>query len=401
MKKYFILLLLIGLFGFSFIPNVFADNKVGIKSIELVDKSENTTINSEPKFNNLEMNFDVAFKAKDDYAKYKVVVSNNTSVDYNISENTSFNDSPYVSYKYEVNDELKANDEIVVYVTITYSKEIDSSKLTDGKYSESNKAIVQLLDGNGNTVNPNTSSSIAMILINLFIVLFVSILLLIKFRNKKTIPFVVILGLSLIPITTKAIETLKLTINVNVQIEKGYRVAYLTSWYSLYLTEDELKEWDLSDATCDAILNVMDGSSTKKYRYCQGQHAIIYKSSKLYSSGEKVDLNKIKIRHFDLSEYDSYTGVPKHCSVDLNDSSILNCDSNIKEQLKEINYWYYDKPSLSSHNYPFFETDKDIMNFSAIDHDSWSSEYGYLKLKVPASFTMPDHDVLFVPDILT
>ena len=402
MRKCFgLLLIVVSLFGLIFIPNVFADNKVGIKSIELVEKSENTTINSEPKFNNLEMNFDFAFKAKDDYVKYKVVVSNNTDVDYKISEDTSFNDSPYMTYKYDVEKDLKAHDETVVYVTITYSKEIDSSKLSNGKYSESNKAIVHLLNSKGEVVNPNTSSSIVMILINLFIVLFVSILLFIKFKYNKTIPLVLILGLFLIPITTKAIETLKLTINVNVQIEKGYRVAYLTSWYSLYLTEDELKEWDMSDATCDAILNVMDGSSTKKYRYCQGQHAIIYKSSKLYSSGEKVDLNKIKIRHFDLSEYDSDTGVPKHCSVDLNDSSILNCDSNIKEQLKEINYWYYDKPSLSSHNYPFFETDKDIMNFSAIDHDSWSSEYGYLKLKVPASFTMPDHDVLFVPDILT
>ena len=398
MKKYCGLFLIIVLFEIMFIPNVFANNKVGIKSIELVEKSENTIINTEPKFNNLEMNFDVAFKAKDDYVKYKVVVSNNTSVDYKISEDTSFNDSPYMTYKYDVEKDLKANDETVVYVTITYSKEIDSSKLAEGKYSESNKVIVQLLDKNGNTVNPNTSSSIVMILINLFLVLFVSILLLIKFKGNKVVPMMLVLGLSLMPITTKAIETLKLTINVNVEIEKGYEVAYFV-YDSVFLTEDELKEWHLSDATCDGILNVMDGSSTKKYRYCQGEDAIIYKSSKLYSSGEKVDLNKIKIRHFDLSEYDSDTGVPKHCSVDLNDSSILNCDSNIKEQLEEINYWYYDKPSLSSHNYPFFETDKDIMKFSEIDDDSWLGEYGYLGLKVPVSFTMPNHDVLFVPSV--
>ena len=398
MKKYCGLFLIIVLFEIMFIPNVFANNKVGIKSIELVEKSENTIINTEPKFNNLEMNFDVAFKAKDDYVKYKVVVSNNTSVDYKISEDTSFNDSPYMTYKYDVEKDLKANDETVVYVTITYSKEIDSSKLAEEKYSESNKVIVQLLDKNGNTVNPNTSSSIVMILINLFLVLFVSILLLIKFKGNKVVPMMLVLGLSLMPITTKAIETLKLTINVNVEIEKGYEVAYFV-YDSVFLTEDELKEWHLSDATCDGILNVMDGSSTKKYRYCQGEDAIIYKSSKLYSSGEKVDLNKIKIRHFDLSEYDSDTGVPKHCSVDLNDSSILNCDSNIKEQLEEINYWYYDKPSLSSHNYPFFETDKDIMKFSEIDDDSWLGEYGYLGLKVPVSFTMPNHDVLFVPSV--
>ena len=396
MKKYFILLLFIGLFGFSFIPNVFADNKVGIKSIELVDKSENTTINSEPKFNNLEMNFDVAFKAKEDYVKYKVVISNNTSVDYNISENTSFNDSPYVSYKYDVEKNLKANGEAIVYVTIIYSKEIDSSKLADGKYSESNKAIVQLLNENGKVVNPNTSSSVVMILMNLFIVLFVSILLFIKFKYNKTIPLVLILSLFLIPITTYSVETLKLTINVNVEIEKGYEVAYFV-YDSVFLTDDELKNLIVSDGACDGTLNIVDGSNTKKYNYCSRG---IYIDSKLYSVSDKVNLKTIKIRHFDLSEYDSDTGVPKHCSVDLNDSSILNCDSNIKEQLEEINYWYYDKPSLSSHNYPFFETDKDIMKFSEIDDDSWLGEYGYLGLKVPVSFTMPNHDVLFVPSVV-
>ena len=78
MKKYLSLIIIVMLFGFMFIPNVFADNKVFIKSIELVEKSENTTINSEPKFNNLVMDFDIAFKAQDDFVKYKVVISNNT-----------------------------------------------------------------------------------------------------------------------------------------------------------------------------------------------------------------------------------------------------------------------------------------------------------------------------------
>ena len=34
------------------------------------------------------------------------------------------------------------------------------------------------------------------------------------------------------------------------------------------------------------------------------------------------------------------------------------------------------------------------MNFSKINKDRWK-DYGYLKLEVPVSFTMPDHDVLF------
>ena len=391
MKKYCGLFLIIVLFEIMFIPNVFANNKVGIKSIELVEKSENTIINTEPKFNNLEMNFDVAFKAKDDYVKYKVVVSNNTSVDYKISEDTSFNDSPYMTYKYDVEKDLKANDETVVYVTITYSKEIDSSKLAEGKYSESNKVIVQLLDKNGNTVNPNTSSSIVMILINLFLVLFVSILLLIKFKGNKVVPMMLVLGLSLIPITTNAIETLKLTINVNVEIEKGYKVTYyfIDDW--IYLTDEELKDWDVSGAKCDEIYNVNDGTSVQKYTYCSG--SLLYNDSKLYYAGEKVDLKPIKVRNFDFGKYDSSTGLYEYCSKDSNNNLIFNCNSNSKDKSYDQDYWYYNMKYSIQYNYPFFYTDKDIMNFDKII-DEWDNEKRF-GVDVPASFTMPDHDVLF------
>ncbi len=391
MRKYGSFLLIVTLLGIMFIQNVFADNKVGIKSIELVEKSENTTINSEPKFNNLEMNFDVAFKAKDDYVKYKVVVSNNTNVDYKISEDTSFNDSPYMTYKYDVEKDLKANDETVVYVTITYSKEIDSSKLAEGKYSESNKAIVQLLDRNGNTVNPNTSSSIVMILINLFMVLFISILLLIKFKGNNVIPMILILGLSLMPITTKAIETLKLTINVNVEIEKAYKVTYyfIDDW--IYLTDEELKDWDMSGAKCEKIYNIDDGISVQKYTYCSG--SLLYNDSKLYYAGEKVDLKSIKVRLFNLGEYDYENDLYEYCSKDSNNNLIFNCNSNSKEKSNDQDYWYYNIKFSYQYNYPFFYTDKDIMNFDKII-DEWDRKKRF-GVDAPASFTMPDHDVLF------
>ncbi len=392
MKKYLSLLIILMLFGFMFIPSVLADNKVGLKSIELVEKSENTTINSEPKFNNLEMNFDVAFKAKDDYVKYKVVVSNNTNIDYKISEDTSFNDSPYMTYKYDVEKDLKANDETIVYVTITYSKTIDSSKLANGKYSESNQAIVQLLDRNGNTVNPNTSSSIAMILINLFIVLFVSILLFIKFRGNKAIPLVLILSLFLIPITTYAVETLKLTINVNVEIENRYRISYVM-YSGVYLTDEELKDWDVSRAEDHDVYIINDGSNTKKYSYYFGE--LLYKGNEWHYAGENVDLGILKFRVLYTSEYNSSTGKSDHyCSYD-SDTNIYTCDSRVEEYYVEGDgFWYYSKSFSNAYNYPFFDTDKDVMNFSECNDSDWDDYLG-LCFYAPVSFTMPAHDVLF------
>ena len=391
MKKYVSLLLIVVLFGIMFIPNVFADNRVGIKSIELVEKSENTTINSEPKFNNLEMNFDVGFKAKNDYVKYKVVVSNNTDIDYKVSEDTSFNDSQYMTYKYDVEKKLKAKDETIVYVTITYSKTIDSSKLSNGKYSESNKAIVQLLDEEGTLVNPNTSSSIVMILINLCIVLFISLLLFIKSRNKNTISLVLILGLSLIPITTYAVETLKLTINITIEIENGYRIDY-AMYTGVYLTDEELKDWDMSHAKTHDVYIINDGSNTKKYSYYFG--VLLYKGNELHYAGEKVDLETLKYRDLDTYGYNFSTGNYEDYCIYDSDTDIYTCDSRVEELYREKSYWDYGKYYSNEYNYPFFDTDKDVMNFSKCNDSNWN-DYQELNFNAPISFTMPDHDVLF------
>lgn len=88
--KYLIFALLL---SFVFIPNAFAKGNVEIKSIELDSKSDNTVVKKDPTFNGLEMNFGLAFKTKGDYAKYKIVIKNDTNTDYKITEDTSFNAS--------------------------------------------------------------------------------------------------------------------------------------------------------------------------------------------------------------------------------------------------------------------------------------------------------------------
>ena len=61
---------------FFSITNVYASDGVTIKSIDLVDKSINTTEASKAKANGLSMDFDLKFKEVNDYAKYKIVVEN-------------------------------------------------------------------------------------------------------------------------------------------------------------------------------------------------------------------------------------------------------------------------------------------------------------------------------------
>ena len=107
---------------FFSITNVYASDGVTIKSIDLVDKSINTTEASKAKANGLSMDFDLKFKEVNDYAKYKIVVENKDNKDYKISVDSNFENSKYISYKYDNADILKANSDTEVYVTGTYNK---------------------------------------------------------------------------------------------------------------------------------------------------------------------------------------------------------------------------------------------------------------------------------------
>ena len=146
--KYLFFAILLSIFLF---PNVYAKDSVYIKSITLDSSSNNTSINDKPTFSGLNMNFDLGFKEVGDYAKYKVVIRNDSNTDYNISEDTSFNTSDYIKYTYEVENKLKAKSESIVYVTVKYNKKVDSSLLVNGKYIENNKAVVQLANKDGKT----------------------------------------------------------------------------------------------------------------------------------------------------------------------------------------------------------------------------------------------------------
>ena len=98
MRKFLFSILL----SLLFIPVLVKAEGVSIKSIELDSKSDNTTVKSEPTYEGLELNFDLGFKAKDDFAKYKVIIKNDTDTDYKISEDTSFNESEWKEYSISI-----------------------------------------------------------------------------------------------------------------------------------------------------------------------------------------------------------------------------------------------------------------------------------------------------------
>ena len=271
MKK---VLLLIILFFIPFI--VLAKEDVEIKSIMLLEKSEEVTELENAKYEGLKLNFSLKFVNKDDYAKYKVILKNNSDKDYEIDNQTTFNDGDFIKYEYIINNDLKvlkANEELTMYIVITYYKSLDNSKYINGIYSENNNVSIELSNdvneevidtGEKNVIsfvtNPETSSNEMIILIIISTILCILIIILIK--NTKIKMYMLTIVLLLTPIMVYGLEKIRIDVETYVEILKketftlrnkcyGHPVEEAGNWYEFTydyyygMTFDDFIESDL------------------------------------------------------------------------------------------------------------------------------------------------------------
>ena len=222
MKK-IIYLLLVFVLTIIFIPNAFASNRVNIESINLIDKSETIIINSKPNINGMNLEFDLSFLNVGDYAKYEVVINNNSNKDYYIDNESKFTNSEYISYKYEFAnniDRIKPNSNTLMYITIKYNKKVPSEKLVNGIYKEENAMRLDLTDVI--ITNPNTYINIIFLVIVLITLIVITIINITK--KKKILLNVLLIGLLLIPITTYALERITIKAETKIIIEESRNV---------------------------------------------------------------------------------------------------------------------------------------------------------------------------------
>jgi len=246
MKKFKKLLIII-LLLIPFI--VLAENKdVEIKSIELVDKSEDVEELEKATFKDLKLNFSLKFTTKDDYAKYKIVLVNNSDKDYEIDNTSTFNEKKFIKYDYEVDNKdkiLKSKDELTVNVIITYIKELEDSDFVDGFYKETNSVSLELVNDNEVIDNPaikmvtNPNTSTGYILLVIFAVI-LSMLVLILIKNKKSKLFIITILLT-IPLTVFALEKIKIDVETYIEIEKR---SYFTLINQCPSEDEEENNWD-------------------------------------------------------------------------------------------------------------------------------------------------------------
>ena len=222
-KRYFLTILLTILF----IPIVvFAEDKdVEIKSVEFIEKSDTVVESTPAKVEDSTLKFDLKFLNVGDYAKYILVVKNNTNLDLLFDETNLMPEDKSVGYELEYLDNklIKSNAETTVYLKVMYSHQAASTLFRNSIYDASNEASLNLSD---NFISiPNTLKNIGIIPLIIIIGTLGAIIygIKIEYSNKKVTSMqILVIGIALIslPKMVDALKLYEIPISSKIIIEK-------------------------------------------------------------------------------------------------------------------------------------------------------------------------------------
>ena len=201
------------------VQNINPKENIYIASSELIEITPGVEEVSQPTIKDWNIKFNIKFSKVNQSIKYKLIVKNTSKKDYNVTIEPTFNKSNYITYNYKYSDKsniLEANTEKEMIITITYSKEVPTNKLHDGKFIEDNLMYISV---NDNLINPKTIIQKYSINIMLLIITGLIAFYLLKTKNIKNSLKIFMFGLLLIPIATKAFDIIRLTIHSNVEID--------------------------------------------------------------------------------------------------------------------------------------------------------------------------------------
>ena len=215
-------------FAESKVENIDHSGDVYIASSELIKASDGVEEIEKPTLKDLNVKFNIRFSEVNQSIEYKLIIKNTSNKDYNISTDNSFNKSNYITYNFKYDDGsdiIKANSEEEMLVIITYTKEVPDNKLTDGKFIEDNAMSLNLSD---EITNPSTILQRYGVNILLIIITCVVAFYFLKTKNIKNSLKVLLLGLMLIPLTARSLDSIKVTIDSHVEVEKSSEFCYYT-----------------------------------------------------------------------------------------------------------------------------------------------------------------------------
>ena len=390
--KYLLFIIIIGIIS---LPIVFAKDEVKIESYELVENSETTSELSKPKIDGLTISFDLSFNKVKDFAKYKIVVDNPTTKDYEISKDLDFDISDYIDYSYEFekdNNIVKADSKMTMYIVVTYAKEVPASMMKDGKFIENNKMAISLSNDNALSTskenNPNTASSILIVCVLGLTISLLSLVLFAKTKKQKYIT-TFILSLFLMPATIFALEKLQVNVETKITIEEKYKVTHER--------RTVIKASEKDQCLPEAIKAKKTAAPKPRKLMIDGEEYIecYITTEEYYAKDDIVNIKPLPYNYIDRYEYNEETNKDEYvCEYD-EENNVENCPESVIKEDNYHNVGYY------RYNNEFAERyDKEVMNITNVDYDDWANS-GRIEFRTPSKFTMPAHDIHLVYFILT
>ena len=194
----------------------------------MLEKTETTEVLSEPVIELTKVNFDIRFSEVGDKATYKVILKNESSKTYEISNETKYSADNYIKYEfsYDGGNVIKAGEIKNMYVLISYNKEVPEASYTEGKYVVNKSVVVDIVNDTVTVSVPNTvkNSVIKGVALVTTIIVIIALLILVKSKKKA---LVIVLSLALIPVTIYAYEKISIEIKTKIEIEKDpVRIVY-------------------------------------------------------------------------------------------------------------------------------------------------------------------------------
>lgn len=292
-------------------------SKVYIKSSELVDISDDTEELESPELKDLQIKFNLKFSNVNDYAKYKLIIKNESETEYKINHD-EFNVSDYISYTFDIDDEntyvLSPNSEKVLYVTVKYNKEVPEDKLTNGVFTEDNDMTINFKTKEEIVENPKTG--IKNIILLVVILSIVGIITYISIKNNSKFKYMnlLLIGLIVIPFTVKAIENLKIDIVTHIEIDTTKEFCYITEICNSSESALSSKEVASNKKSVKAAFMVEDPCNYVEtyYKYHDGMTWEEYINSD-YNTNKNYNGKITEI--ININNYQYYFGYNKYVNV--------------------------------------------------------------------------------------
>ncbi len=216
-------------------------NSIEIQSIELEKSIGNIEEVSSASISNQKINLGLKMNVLGDTAEYKIVLKNNSLEDYYFDENTLNYNLDSVNYSVSFDDNMnliKAREEKVVYLKVSYKDKVDASLFDNGLYNGTQVVELNVMNIN----NPYTGR---------FLGLLISISLIIGFfifyKDKRGTAYLLLLISFIIPFTVKA--TCKHSLEVNTDLVIDAREAIFLPGEEVNVKMKQLAGDDTSTST--------------------------------------------------------------------------------------------------------------------------------------------------------